>query len=135
MGNCDGPIWFSTVNNLPDGILDFDGRVHHKQGGGDEGFQMVCGRNLILINKTGHVYMGILISDGFYQGTKLSRRQGKKPFDEPTDGTWTAEKGPGQEGDDKGRNAAKKTAKATTKRASKVVKRSINKAAKSGRKK
>ena len=124
MGNCDR-TWTSKVDNEDDGTLNLTDRVHHKPDG-DEEFEMVCGRNLIIINKTGHVYIGILVRDGFYEGTKISRKKPKPTDDEPTDGTWTAEKGPGQDG-------GKKTAqKANT---GKAAKGGTKKAAKSGRKK
>jgi hypothetical protein len=129
MGNCDGNTWFSNVGGDFDGTLDLDRREHH-HGGGRESFKMFCGGGLIIIDKRHHVYAGRLIEDGFYKGYKLSHRRGKKPFDEPTDGTWTAQQGPGEEGDDK------KEKKARKKSAGKAAKGGTKKvAAKSGRKK
>ena len=160
MGNCDGR-WQSTVNGEDDGILDLDALLHEHDGK-KEKITVACGGGQIVINKTGHVYKGTLESDGLYTGEKKSHKKDKSLDDEPTDGTWTAEKGPGEDdldldkgkkkgktagkksGGKKGKKAAtkkaggtakKKTAKATKKRAQKAVKRGTKKGAKRGTKK
>ena len=127
MANCDGTTWFSNVDGERDGTLDLDNLEHRKQGGGRDRFRMFCGGGLIIIAKANHVYGGRLIEDGFYEGYKLSRGRGKKkPLDEPTDGTWTAQQGPGEEGDDKKKphkKSAGKAAKPGTKKAAKSSKK------------
>ena len=72
-----------------------------------------------------------MIANGSYAGTKLSDRR-KKPFDENTDGTWTAQQiptpGPGEEDDDKKKKKARKksggkAAKRGTKKAPRPARR------------
>jgi hypothetical protein len=156
MGNCDGR-WVSTVDFDDDGILDLDALVHEHSGGRRDRIQVACGGRRIVINKRGHVYKGDLVADGRYEGEKNSNRNKKGLEDEPTDGTWTAQQGPGEEGDKgkkkgkksskkstakagaksakkAGGSARKKSAKATQKRAQKAAKRGTKKAAKSAKK-
>jgi len=113
MGNCDGR-WKSTVDDNDDGILDLDTLVHEHSGGRRDRIQVNCGGGRIVINKRGHVYRGDLVSEGRYEGEKRSNRQKKDIFDEPTDGTWTAEKGPGEDKLDKGKKKGKKAGKKST---------------------
>lgn len=116
MPGCSGR-WHSRVNGQDDGVLDLNTNWHYRADGStDRILQSICTPVTMFIVKAGHTYDGVLIR-GIFRGNKRLRVKKLKPFDEPTDGAWTAQ-GPIRKGDG-GRKPAKKagrkSAKATAK--------------------
>lgn len=116
MPGCRGR-WISIVNDQDDGVLDLDTNIHYLPGGNatDRIRQSVCGLGVMLIVKDGHIYDGILVRGGA-AGLKHRRFRKRKPLDEPTDGSWTAQ-GPIiiKKGRKSAKKASRKPAKATVK--------------------
>ena len=109
--------WYSRVKGLDDGILDLT-RNKHKHDGTEDDIVSDCAAGFIWIRKNGHEYLGRQISDNLLVGHKTRVPPlDRGPFDEPTNGAWTAQ-GPiiiDDDGQRKPRKASSKTKKAASK--------------------
>lgn len=122
MAQCQGR-WRSWVDGNDDGTLDLSNRIHIHDNA-NERFVELCVGSLIYIQKLEHNYNGRLEADGLYHGWKSHNPHlGRGPFDEPTDGTWTAQ---GPIIDDNGHGKPGK-AKSKTRKGAKQNKKSRSK--------